>query len=94
MTKDEMYLDILEKRLANTERALFAFWVLLKDTMPPQYESMIDKMISEYFDANIELGADFLLGPEGFELTVPEEQAKLLEENDGYADRMELQQVK
>ena len=49
----------LEKRLANTERALFAMWALMRDTMPPANEQDISAMIAEYFEANERLGADF-----------------------------------
>ena len=55
----------IEKRLANTESALIALWSLTKETMPPQYQKDIDKMMNEYFDANAKLGATFDL-KEGF----------------------------
>jgi len=55
----------IEKRLQNTERALLALWVLIKDTMPPAYADAVQDMMSDYFDANTELGSD--LDTVGFE---------------------------
>lgn len=49
----------LEKRLDNTEKALLSLWALMMDTMPPDYQRDIDKMMSEYFEASSELGATF-----------------------------------
>ena len=49
----------LEKRLANTEKALVALWSLIQDTLPPAYQEDTDKMMEEYFNANCKLGADF-----------------------------------
>ena len=49
----------IEKRLQNTERALIALWSLMKETMPPEYQENIDRMVSEYFDANYALGSVF-----------------------------------
>lgn len=49
----------LEQRLKNTEIALVTLWSLMKNTLPPEHQECIDRMMSEYFDANKELGADF-----------------------------------
>lgn len=49
----------LEKRLDNTEKALLSLWALMMDTMPPDYQRDIDKMMNEYFEANSGLGATF-----------------------------------
>ena len=52
-------MESLEKRLANTEKALLALWSLMQDTMPPDYQRSINKMMNDYFDANDTLGANF-----------------------------------
>ncbi len=56
-----MSVDIekLEKRLANTEAALFALWNLMQDSQPPHLQYSAGNMIEDYFQANADLGASF-----------------------------------
>lgn len=49
----------LEQRLKNTEIALVSLWSLMKNTLPPEHQECIDRMMDEYFEANQKLGADF-----------------------------------
>lgn len=49
----------LEARLENTEKALIGLWSLIQDNMPNYVQDGGDKMMEEYFTANVELGADF-----------------------------------
>ena len=59
-------MNELEKRLANTETALIALWAIMKDTMPPDHQDVIDEMMSDFFGANSSLGSNFNDGT-GFE---------------------------
>ena len=47
----------LEKRLENTERALFSLWSILHDLQPPSVQSDINGMMNEYINANDALGS-------------------------------------
>jgi len=51
----------IEKRLYNTEIALMSLWHLMADTMPPAYEEAITRMMNDYFDANKNLGSEFII---------------------------------
>lgn len=51
-------IERLEKRLHNTEVALYALWVLLEDLQPPEYANDIGEMMSQYSDANKSLGVE------------------------------------
>ncbi len=48
-----------KKRAENTEAALFGLWCLIEDTLPPESREASTQMMKEYFEANIELGAEF-----------------------------------
>ena len=67
LNRGEGMMSELEKRLANTETALLSLWEIMKDTMPPDYQNNIDKMMNDFFEANSGLGASFFANGEVFE---------------------------
>ena len=60
------YLIKLEKRLQNTEKALFALVTVLEDLQPPSTQDNLRYLMNEYYDANTSLGfkptAEFEIG--------------------------------
>lgn len=51
--------DLLQQRLATTEAALVGLWGLIRETFPPAYAEDADRLMRQYFDKNVSLGADF-----------------------------------
>ncbi len=49
----------IQKRVENTEVALVALWSLIEDTLPQEHREATTQMMNDFFDANVELGAEF-----------------------------------
>ena len=52
--------EILKKRLNNTELALFTLWALIKKDVNADAKDAVDEMMEAYFNANSNLGAEFV----------------------------------
>lgn len=52
-------IKLLKIRLANTEKALIGLAVLLETISPSERTEAVSHMMTDYFNANESLGADF-----------------------------------
>ena len=57
-TSDEERIIQLERRLANTEKALLAFWSILEGLQPPSAQEDVNNMLESYANANTSLGSE------------------------------------